>query len=192
MYCSFVFFSRHISFSSRIPGILLLLLASNRYVDFIYTGLLQHLPAPIFLFSSSPPEQPPAAVFQVFCCCCWPQTGTLILFTLACCSISPPIFLFSSSPPEQPPAAPEQPPAAVVLFLFRSPELPPNIFIQQQSPPRSSLPPQLSCIIFIQKSGAASRRRSCIFYSAVRSSFFKSFLIANPKMIRTFLIVNQF
>ena len=31
-----------------------------------------------------------------------------------------------------------------------------------------------------------------LFYSAVRSSFFKIYLIANPKMIRTFSIVNQF
>ena len=59
----------------------------------------------------------------------------------------------------------EQPPAAVELYYF-------------YSAVRSSLPlpaPQLH-----------------LFYSAVRSSFFKSDLIANPKMIRTFSIVNQF
>ena len=55
-----------------------------------------------------------------------------------------------------------------------------------------------SCIFFIRQSWLLLEEQppaavaSFLFGPAVRSSFFKSYLIAIPKMIRTFSIVNQF
>ena len=91
----------------------------------------------------------------------------------------------------------------------------PGAASRRKCEPRSSLPPQyiFTILFFIQQSAepptlAVLQQPLCLlpysfkasllppqlylFYSAVRSSFFKSYSIANPKMIRTFSIVNQF
>ena len=129
-----------------------------------------------------------------------------------------PGMLGCGMPPEQPPAAVVR--SSISADVVQQQQVLPvqsvhigvKIQVKDCEPPPGAAQPLCRVVPALAAAVGAASRRSCIFfirqswllleeqpppqlhlfYSAVRSSFFKSYLIANPKMIRTFSIVNQF